>query len=116
MSDLELLEYAAKALQLHIKGHLKCDAGNLLYLWVGQELTKDKFIFNPLTDYDDALRLAEKLQMSIDIGYSRIAVTEVSVIKDCVRISAEEYHNDDPSAATCRAIVRAAAEIAKGQK
>ena len=110
MSDQELLEYAAKALQLHIKGHLKCDAGNLLYLWVGQELTKDKSLFNPLTDDDDALRLAVKLLFEIYMGRGSVEVRHSSGIKVL------ESFNLDPSAATRRAIVRAAAELAKGNE
>ena len=61
--------------------------------------------WNPLTDDGDALRLAVKLEL--DAGWY-----EGQVYVDYI---VEQYDND-PYAATRRAIVRAAAEIGKGMK
>ena len=94
MTDIELLEFAAKA------------AGY-----------KKRFVhylgWNPLIDDGDALRLAVKLGLgvSVPLGYKR---TDVVAFSDS-RINAIESHGSDPLAATRRAIVRAAAEIGKAQ-
>jgi hypothetical protein len=64
--------------------------------WFGKEGTVE---WNPLTDDGDALRLAVKIKWVP----SRVEVVGLSM-------------NEDPSAATRRAIVRAAAEIGKGMK
>lgn len=95
MTDKELLELAAKA------------AG------VGYADKDGKFVpfvpetWNPLTDDGDALRLAVDLRLEIYIHESDTR---------CVWPNVEslfEQHNDDPYAATRRAIVRAAAEIGR---
>ena len=90
MDDRERLEAAAKA------------AGE----WSDKE-PLDHIInrWNPLTDDGDALRLAVKLQMSMDTALAQ-SMAMVWGGRDCV-----ERHGDDPCAATRRAIVRAAAAI-----
>ncbi|CBJ38277.1 conserved protein of unknown function [Ralstonia solanacearum CMR15] len=120
MSDRELLELAAKAAGLdvefpdadtadwlvcndHAKAHdqwLICNSldeeGDVIGWW------------NPLKDDGDALRLAVKLGMRLCIdkraGFSWIKGVEGSV-----------PHDGNANAATRRAIVRAAAEIARAQ-
>lgn len=100
MNDRELLELAAKAVGCEPQGMEQ----GLMYLLGVQ------YGWNPLTDDGDALRLAAKLEMNVDIGHH---FTEASMIRDDTRICADERHDDDPFAATRRAIVRAAAEIGK---
>jgi len=91
MTDKELLGFAAKA--------------------VGIDLNSDSWmLWNPLWCDSDALRLAVKLEMNVDVG---IYGVEAAIIADDQRISAEEALRQDPYAATRRAIVRAAAEIGK---
>jgi hypothetical protein len=67
--------------------------------------------WNPLTDDGDALRLAVKLEIAINpfAGKTVVAHTESG------RLGHEKWDcwDDDPYAATRRAIVRAAAEIGK---
>ena len=102
MKDLELLELAAKANggEFH-SGHFSSD---------GREWEE----WNPLIDDGDALRLAVKMNMSIMRDYGRDAV-QVSTDDggDSFTAFALEGDNEDPYAATRRAIVRAAAEIGK---
>jgi hypothetical protein len=64
--------------------------------------------WNPLTDDGDALRLAVKLKMTVDITDEASGAGAIG-LKWC-----SEPYKDDPYAATRRAIVRAAAEIGKG--
>ena len=94
MTDKELLELAAKA------------AG------VGYADKDGKFVpfvpetWNPLTDDGQALRLAVKL--GLEIGFPEQAIVWSFGNKGSV---CREKYNDDPYAATRRAIVRAAAAI-----
>lgn len=101
MTDRELLELAAKA--AGIRWPQPC----LSSIAMQYEQMKS---WNPLTNDGDALRLAVKLEMNVDIGHH---FTEASMIRDDTRIGADERHDDDPFYATRRAIVRAAAEIGK---
>lgn len=65
--------------------------------------------WNPLTDDGDALRLAVKLKMLVNVtDFFSFATSGDAVLHD------EEIHNGDPLAATRRAITRAAASIAQG--
>ena len=106
MSDKELLELAARAAGY---SGTWVDAG----LNLGTDAVP--IIFNPLTDDGDAMRLAVKLKLSIDTNwYNSDACwfTDKSIAASFDSVE-EENHNDDPYAATRRAIVRAAAEIGK---
>lgn len=113
-TDRELLELAAKSagyavdwrewVRSHVAEfatvkHVKC-AG----FWLdGKE-------WNPLTDDGDALRLAVKLRILVDVtAHSTVAIVNGT-------ISAQEKHNGDPYAATSRAIVGAAAAIEEGMR
>ena len=105
MTDRELLELAAKA------AGIDC-------VWNGDTFEyKPRFetnwvVWNPLTDDGDALRLAVKLGLDVRNGL----YTDM-VFVDCFGIDAVEIeYDDDPCAATRRAIVRAAAEIGKSVK
>jgi hypothetical protein len=94
MSDKELLELAAKAAEIEI---YFSDNG---VAWVDG----DKYVWSPLTDDGDALRLAVKL--GIEIQPDSDGVLSGSVYCEW------EYY-PDRGTATRRAIVRAAAEIGK---
>ena len=115
MTDKELLELAAKAAGIEIRGNAN--------KWIAQGVTEldllvwndsgGDSVWNPLTDDGDALRLAVKLKMDVILDFDRVVV--------CFEASEEfvtEYFYDLPEptdtyAATRRAIVRAAAEIGK---
>jgi len=96
MTDRELLEFAAKA------------AGEITPSWYGNENYLDGVLqrWNPLTDDADALRLAVGLQ--IDVNHC--AGTVIAWLDDVDFVISYE---NDPYAATRRAIVLAAAEIGK---
>lgn len=108
MTDSELLELAAKAAGIY-KDALDCE-------WYDPHgyVRPD---WNPLTDDGDALRLAVKLRLEC-----MYEATELGPCHCQFWIAGEgfkqviEPHNDDPYAATRRAIVRAAAEIGKDMK
>lgn len=90
MNDKELLTLAAKA--------------------AGKKLT-EFWNWNPLVDDWDAFRLAVKLNMTLLRLSNSVEVSDFEA-----KIHVKEYLNDDPYAATRRAIVRAAAEIGKEMK
>ena len=98
MDDRELLELAAKAAGIEVKW---CEATEAFWTTDGY----DSFV--PLTYDADALRLAVTLLLEIDMSHGCIAVRHSSGIKVL------EAFNQDPYAATRRAIVRVAAEIGK---
>jgi hypothetical protein len=97
--DRELLELASKA--------------------CGLEEAKMRIEFNqwnPIEDDGDALRLAVKLHINIEIWNIDALVKTNIYIKDCGHGCFEERYTTDPYAATRRAIVRAAAEIGRNMK
>ena len=91
MSDKELLELAAKAAGYSCRIRTTKIGIEKFYI--------NGHVWNPLDDDGDALRLAVKL--------------DIDVAK--VQIKFWDKHSTDPYAATRRAIVRAAAEIGKGE-
>lgn len=101
MSDHELLELAAKAAGMpkHLDG-------------MGFEMAHHPK-WNPLTDDGDALRLAVKLEISINPFAGKTVVTHT--VDNTRRGPYEKWdcNDDDPYAATRRAIVRAAAKIGR---
>ena len=100
MTDRELLELAAKAVELDVYWH----AGwNLLVS------KRNNQAWNPLTDDGDALRLAVALDMDVFIRSGG----ETEAVAPMGKPQTVE-HGSDPHSATRRAIVRAAAEIGKG--
>ena len=101
MTDKELLELAAKAAGWK---HTKEDLGNFCVADTHLGFWQP---WNPLTDDGDALRLAVKLRILIDIGEFSVVATNMKGADVSVRIE------NDPYAATRRAIVRASAEIGK---
>ncbi len=71
-----------------------------------------EFLWSPLTDDGDALRLAVKLGLMIDIQ-NKVNATSVWTTDESGSADFDAAHGKDPYAATRRAIVRAAAEIGK---
>ena len=114
MTDRELLELAAKAAGIDWipassdvgkQGELKFG----LWLNIQHEPTEaTRRRFNPLNDDGDALRLAVKLGLLIAPG---LGMTVSGI--ESGGIDFTEIHGSDPYAATRRAIVRSAAELAK---
>lgn len=109
-TDRELLEGAARAAGMDdafYANDSRAYEGEVMYS------PSLESYWNPLTDDGDALRLAVELGIQLyfflpndDIGKP---YTEASRF-------VKEQHNNDPYAATRRAIVRAAYEIWKGEK
>ncbi|MBA3589684.1 hypothetical protein [Methylibium sp.] len=106
--DRELLELAAKAVDVEVWTDIDGD-------YYSQGLGIDEVTWNPLADewnplaHDgDALRLAVKLGMELDLSGSVICAN----VGD---FGLREPIGDDPGAATRRAIVRAAAALGAGK-
>ena len=109
MSDKELLELAAKAAGIDWFDDPAAKHGCGLHMKSGP-------FWNPLTDDGDALRLAVKLHINIEIWNVDNLVRTCFYIKDRGHGSFGEPYTIRPYAATRRAIVRAAAEIGKEKK
>ena len=124
MTDRELLELAAKAAGISWKP-AETDAGKMcelkfgLWLNIVQEPTEStRRRFNPLNDDGDAFRLAVDLRMLVDIRYrspGAIRYNSVTYWVDPLLGQVIEFGDMETClrAATRRAIVRAAAELAK---
>ena len=108
MNDRELLKLSAKAAGIDARYSEEYNQ-----FFVDNDVIGSFFVWNPLTDDGDALRLAVKLELEICFNNQEEGTTVwCPAIGDWL----PEPHNDDPYAATRRAIVRAAAEIGKGMK
>lgn len=105
MDDKTLLERAANAAGYKISNRLT-DGG--LMLRIGKRGSPKKW--NPLTNYSDALRLAVDVNLGISIPHIKYGRIDVIAFNNC-KVNIIEERGNDPYAATCRAIVRAAAEI-----
>ncbi|EMM9101938.1 TPA: hypothetical protein PXD14_006371 [Pseudomonas aeruginosa] len=110
MNDRTLLELAARAAGYAVDcGFADCP---LIY---GEDAGMDgPREWNPLTDDGDALRLAVKLGLTVDIDLDE-SWTEIDYTADYQDKEIREGHGGgtDPYGATRLAIVRAAAEIGK---
>jgi hypothetical protein len=106
MSDRELLELAAKAAWYDV-------VYESTYLTFFRQNVPGRPIWNPLNDDGDALRLAVKLRLIIDPVAETLDGTAPCAAVWCEpkRSYIMEPFNDDPCAATRRAIVKAAAAI-----
>jgi len=93
MTDRELLELAAKA------------AGELHLVPYKEEWLLEPEAWNPILRSEDALELAVRLCILVDIGISETSCASFGIESFC------EQHDEDALAATRRAIVRAAAAI-----
>ena len=98
MTDKELLVLAAKAAGMRLNHQGQPTTGNYY--------DSSDFNWNPLTDDGDALRLAVKLGVSMNLQLCTILPT-----KEIGFIAEDKY--PDPYASTRRAIVRSAAEIGR---
>ena len=99
MDDRELLELAAKAV------------GHAIDPIDAMHEPEDWACWNPLTDDGDALRLAVKCNLDIELQEDCVFANGFEVQNHQLF----EWHKDDPYAATRRAIVRAAAEIGRNK-
>lgn len=103
MTDRELLEKAARAAGMK--------PGSWFDGW-NDEGRETGLHWNPLTDDGDVFRLA--VALGIDVTYKAFGEDEVMVSASDNQFDGwfTEHYGDDKAAATRRAIVRAAAEIA----
>jgi hypothetical protein len=106
-TDRELLQAAARAAGLEYNGGW-FDSQSGLLVWE-PPTTYESREWNPLTDDGDALRLAVTLQ--IDFAWDAFEGQEVMAVKEDEWFV--EPYGTDKYSATRRAIVRAAAAIAK---
>ena len=114
MNDRELLELAAKAAGIrHIEYTNGYDGKDGLVLC--NEYGSHTTTWSPLTNDGDALRLAVKLGMDIN-HYSESRETSACRFDGGIKHRRIEKLNNDPYAATRRAIVLAAAEIGREMK
>jgi hypothetical protein len=115
VTDRELLELAAKAAGYEWTGYFGDDEVECQYFDIG--LGEEVVPWNPLTDDGDALRLAVKCEMSLDLFDDLIRVgytlPDESLRPADRTADVIESPKADPCAATRRAIVRAAAEIGR---
>lgn len=109
MTDKELLELAAKAAGISIVWDDKWNCFMRDARPV-QEFDSELLPWRPLTDDGDALRLAVKLKMRVDVVDFAVYVWTLNGI---VSIKESTTMGYDIEEATRRAIVRAAAEIGK---
>ena len=119
MTDLELMELAAKAAGIAVHRG-RAWQSDILFREIPRPSSPlvANVEWNPLTDDGDALRLAVKLALTVQAAcsdeYGRM-YTRVDHWPNTggqAIVSVDEF-GDDPCAATRRAIVRAAAEIGR---
>jgi hypothetical protein len=116
MTDRELLELAAKAAGKEVLCVFFNGTDTLVH--VRATGVMGKICWSPLTDDGDARRLAEKMNISIEIDDKTETVGALWVdsrgnpgrLKDILCIC---YRDGDKAVSTRRAIVRAAAEIGR---
>ncbi len=124
MTDRELLEAAARAAGYPFdEGHFQAaERPGAWWGWVYIDGSGDPpedsawtELWNPLTDDGDALRLAVKLKFKVTIGWDNPTLVTVEWIErheDGWAVKElEGGQENDPFAATRRAIVRAAAAL-----
>lgn len=107
MTDRELLELAAKAIGMNLAPWKPCGGGYYSYAGLGSDERK---FWLPLIEGGDSFQMAVSLRLEIYIHEHDTRV----VSADLVEVT--ETHGDNPHAATCRAIVRAAAEIERASQ
>lgn len=115
MSDREILELAAKALGGQARFDFSPDGAPWLQGVLAGRPQPYPVRWNPLTDDGDALRLMVRLRLEprfLDNSHSKGAEPSRATLHNVAGIV--ESIDDNPYAATRRAIVRAAAEIGKG--
>ena len=111
ISDLELLELAAKAM-----GYLNWTPSTAgLHIEQGSCRGAITSYWTPLTDDGDAFRLAVRLNLNVEI-HRWITVVYQELPCEIEVGERNDMNNSNPYAATRRAIVRAAAEIGRRMK
>lgn len=112
MDDLKLQLLAAQAAGLEVrrgKGH----QSDMLFRQVEDSRGIVTGVeWSPLKDDGDALRLAVKLCLSVEVWAGSSRHGQGVTIAEHDDVSVEEPHNGDANAATRRAITRAAAAMA----
>ena len=108
MSDKDLLTLAAKAAGIEFE----YDDHESPYVWGEWRGIPQKEFWNPLTSDSDALRLAVKLELDVEF-WGGFEDTRITLSGNQL---AHEDWNNDPYAATRRAIVKAASEIGRGME
>jgi hypothetical protein len=108
MTDIELLKAAAKAAGLYSIGDETSRYGHFMGLCIREGDQPSGYCWNPLFDDGDTLRLAVRLEMDVFVRAGRWTEAVCPMGPAC-----KEPHGTDPAAATRRAIVRAAAAMAK---
>ncbi|MES2950242.1 MAG: hypothetical protein V4858_16995 [Pseudomonadota bacterium] len=112
MGEREMLELAARAAGIALAG----DGVNGIFydaLMGCVDADSDRH-WNPLEDDGDALRLAVRLNMDVDIGRRVISVAWFDAEGNVFELKEPgEKSGAEPFSATRRAITRAAAEIGK---
>lgn len=110
MNDRQLLESAAKAAGIDLQEDI-CST----QMWIREKPGDlSGLVWNPLTDDGDALRLAVKLGMTVNVeaDIGAVCATAGWIDGACLPEAAgTEALGADPYAATRRAIVRAAAAL-----
>ena len=109
-TDRELLELAAKAAGITLRWIQGPNDDECIHPIRRRDDGMCEVDWNPLTDDGDALRLAVRLSLLVDVTAFSVTAMVNGVI------SAKEKHNGDPYAATRRAITRAAAAIGEVKK
>ena len=108
MSDIDLLELAAKA------AGIDAVYGGEKGIFLGANPDLSRKYWNPLTDDGDALRLAVKLSLIVRTPCIDTAkIYQGNIFPTPERPMVQEIGDGDHCAATRRAIVRAAAEIGR---
>ena len=118
MEDRELLELAAKAAGMYVKGGYVNPDDTFIGLRVKPSKGDPRYLtsaWNPLTDDGDALRLAVKLRLNLNFEEWDGAEFACAVPNMSYQ-GYDEVMDDDPYAATRRAITRVAAEIGRNME
>ena len=110
MDDRQLLEDAAKAAGLTVHAYRQRERDECGHGHVGLWIVNGSTCWNPLQDDAAALRLAVKLRLCIEHKEKHVVVWD-----GCIGTGLSPCE-DDPEAATRRAITRAAAEMWRAQQ
>ena len=109
MNDFELLQFAAKAVGFGEIEWVDIEADWDIEEFHGARIINGGGLWNPLADSNDALNLSVMLLIDVNHGVNIVVAECPAKEIGC----AEGYTQGEGAAATCRAIVRAAAEIGK---
>jgi hypothetical protein len=116
--DKELLELAAKAAGIEVWFSRMSDGKGGVIEPCHRTLNGETVVWNPLDDDGDALRLAVKLEMTIDTDYNGgVVAGNINIGFDEPEYGYQEgMGKKDLYAATRRAIVQTAAKVGRKMK